>query len=249
MADSDVYDKIRKLLALSRDTSSPVEAALAAERVQALLYKYKLDLADIEAVSQIVEVDRPFITEQWRQILAAVTARYNFVRVVAVTGAYFKFIGARQDVDVVLALYLFLSRTIARLAREGWRAHVDDLTDPILGRHPSLDEPGVEEAWRESFKMGAVEIIGSRLKKMREQQDRDAAFVAQAVVGPEKGALVRRVTALARAENDLDAYVTEKFGQLRPMENIGFNLRLDGFARGVLAGKQLPIGPEKRSLR
>lgn len=251
MADAAVFDKIRKLLKLAADPANPHEAALAAERAQALLYKHKLELGDVTALDEVeagvVEVDRPYIQEQWRQILAAVVARYNFGRVLAWTGG-FKFIGQAADVQVILSLYTFLSRTIARMAREAWAAHEADLTDAVLGRHPALDEPGAAEAWKDSFRMGAVEIVGIRLQRMRERQDREAAFEAQAIVGPEKMALVRRVTALQQYDTRLDQYIAKTYGEVRPMENVDFDVRLDGFARGVLAGKGLPIHPDRRSL-
>jgi len=251
MARTTPIDKIRKLLRRAADPANPHEAAMAASMAQALLYKHKLELRNCseleDATAGVVEMDRPFIHEQWRQILAAVCARNNFGRVLAWPGG-FKFIGQPDDLQVILSLYTFLSRTIARLAREGWAAHEADLTDPVLGRHPALDEPGTAEAWRESFRMGAVEIVGVRMEQTRTQSDAEAAFASKAVVGPEKGALVRRVTALQKIDQALDKYITDKFGAVRPMENTAFNLRLDGFARGVIAGKALPIAPDRRRL-
>lgn len=57
--------RIQKLLAMAQDSSSPHEAAIAAERVQKLMAKFNLEMADVIAEElqdedNLVQVDREF---------------------------------------------------------------------------------------------------------------------------------------------------------------------------------------------
>lgn len=45
-----IKDRIKKLLAMAGDTSSPYETAIAASRVQKLMAEYNLEMADVIAV-------------------------------------------------------------------------------------------------------------------------------------------------------------------------------------------------------
>lgn len=229
--DLDVVRRIRKLLALSRDPANPHEAAAAAAKVQDLLSAHKLTLTDL-AAEEFTTREVPFIRAPWRQVLAAVLAKHNFCRVIAAPPVRFLFVGQADDVTAVLSLYLFLSRVIARQSRAGYAARVAELTDPVLGPHPGLAEPGDRERWIDSFRVGAVEIIGSRLAK---------AEAPRAQTGT---ALV-----LARHTGKLDAHVTERFGALREMTETELNISLDGLAKGVVAGKGLTLNRGSRRLR
>lgn len=60
-----IKTRIQKLLALAQDTSSPHEAAIAAQRVQKLMAKFNLEMADVIAEElqdedNLVQVDRAF---------------------------------------------------------------------------------------------------------------------------------------------------------------------------------------------
>lgn len=238
MVETAIVTKIRKLLKLAADPSNPHEAALAAERAQALLFRHHLEMADVaEDVSGVVETDRPLITEPWRKALAAVIAKFNFCRLLEWTGGM-KFIGAPADVETVLYLYTYLSRTIFRLAREAWDKRVADMTDPVLGRHPALDEPDAERDWKDSFRIGAVEIIGIRLHKQRQTQEAMARYDARKSNEP---GLVRATSALQAWDSTLARYIHDKYGPVTqaPEPEVGINI--GAFTEGVKTGQRLPI--------
>lgn len=233
-----ILSKIRKLLKLAADPANPHEAALAAERAQELLFRHKLEMADVtDDMAGVVEVDRPYIFVPWRKMLAAVLCTYNFCKLLEWPGGM-KFIGAKQDVETVLYLYAYLSRTIYRLSREGWETRVLSLTDLILGRHPVLNEEDAEANWKESFRIGAVEVIGIRLQKQRETQEAVARYDARKSNEP---GLVRATNALQAWDGKLAAYIHEKHGPVHQVEEQETSIDLAGFTQGVKAGKGLPL--------
>jgi len=239
MVESSVLAKIRKLLKLAADPANAYEAALAAERAQELLFRHKLEMADVsdDPLSDVVEVDRPYIFVPWRKMLAAVLAKYNFCRLLEWPGGM-KFIGTKPDVETVLYLYAYLSRTIFRLSREGWAARVADLTDPLLGRHPALLEDRAEQEWLESFRIGAVEVIGLRLQKQRDTQDALARYDARKSNEP---GLVKATSALQAWDGMLSRYIHDKYGPVHQVEDTETSINMDGFTQGVKTAKNLPL--------
>ncbi len=230
MVETAIVEKIRKLLKLAADPSNAHEAALAAERAQALLLRHHLDMADValDDFAEIVEVDRPVILVPWRKVLAAVLCSHTFCRLLEWSGGV-KFIGRKADVEAALYLYVYLSRTIQRLAREGWTARVRALTDPVFGRYPSLDEEGAEQSWKDSFCIGAVEIIGVRLHQQREAAARTAVQAAGLIKVARHALLVTR-------------YIdTQYAGRVTQGEDPEVSVNMDGFTKGVRTGKALPI--------
>ena len=82
MANLDkIKDRIAKLLAMAKDTSSPNEAAIAAARARKLMDAHQLDNFDIEEVkAEMVEraTDKPYkFTPAWKDILSVAVAKYN----------------------------------------------------------------------------------------------------------------------------------------------------------------------------
>ncbi len=133
-----VIDIIQKLLRLQEGTSSQGEAESAAAKVQELLFKYKLEMADVEAV--IPEEERLVREEvfsnesgknegNWVIVLYAGVAKYNFCTVL--TGRVFNFetrsheqkihvIGRCESVEVVHYLCNWLVPRIRDLAKTAW---------------------------------------------------------------------------------------------------------------------------------
>lgn len=244
MVEPAVVAKIRKLLKLAADPANAHEAALAAERAQELLFRHHLDMADVtaeaDAFAELTEVDRPYIFLPWRKTLAALLCTYNFCTLLEWPGGT-KFIGGPVEIETVLYLYAYLSRAIFKLSREAWDARVADFTDPILGRHPVLDEPDAltaEQVWKESFRIGAIEMIGIRLQRQRETQETLARYAARA---PHEPGLVRATSALQAWDGLLARYVREKYGPVTEVENPEVGINIAGFTAGVQTGKSLPL--------
>lgn len=78
---SKIKERISKLLAMAKDTSSPKEAAIAAARARKLMDQYQLDSFDIEEIkAEMVEkgIEKPYkFTPVWKDILSVAVAKYN----------------------------------------------------------------------------------------------------------------------------------------------------------------------------
>src|SRR5262245_56441648 len=87
MEKEKVIEKIRLLLKLS-ESPNVYEAAAAAAKAQELMFKYNLDLAQVEAVRP--ESAEPYIQERfsvggsshWLKLLMFAIARHNFCQAV-----------------------------------------------------------------------------------------------------------------------------------------------------------------------
>lgn len=237
MADASLLARIQKLLKLAADRSTtPEEAALAAERAQALLYKHNLTLADVQGADDIVEVDRISRNDHWRLVLGANLAKYNRCRMLHYTGGM-RFIGKPGDIEIVLYLYTYLSRMLQRMSHEAWTAHVKSLTDPILGVYPSLLDPEVETNWVASWRIGAVQMIAIRLERQAKDEAARRDFERRALVGgTTKDALVQISDALVKWDATLVRYIEQKYGQTR-VEEFDVHIHHDAFVGGVLTGK------------
>lgn len=78
-----IKDRIAKLLAMAKDTSSPNEAAIAAERARKLMDKYQIEAWDTQEVSSRLVAERATkdyrFTPAWMDVLAVAVAKYNDV--------------------------------------------------------------------------------------------------------------------------------------------------------------------------
>jgi hypothetical protein len=154
---SAIEERIRKLLALA-DSPNENEAAAAAEKAQALMLRYGIELATIAAASgERLEVDEHVVggkVDPWRRMLAAAVAGSAGGRVVWAPdggrsqGKIF-FYGPAGAVGGIVELYRYLDTQLvvisatATAARRERRVH---------GR-----------TWRNSFLLGAVGRLGQRL--------------------------------------------------------------------------------------
>jgi hypothetical protein len=135
-----VIAKIKKLMALA---SSPNEheAALAAERAQAILAQYNLSMSEVEKArdsdDQVTE-DGTLRTQSWpwQRQLAQHIAQMYFCRYFYIThrkpGANARsghdahyFIGAPINIEASKMMFVYLKDTVERLAREGAKDHPD----------------------------------------------------------------------------------------------------------------------------
>jgi hypothetical protein len=158
---SAIEERIRKLLALG-DSPNENEAAAAAEKAQALMLRYGIELATIAASSgERLAVDEHVLDEKvdpWRRMLAAAVARSAGGRVVWAPGGgrsqgKIFFYGPAGAVGGIVELYRYLEAQLvvisaaATAARRERRVH---------GR-----------TWRNSFLLGAVGRLGQRLDARR----------------------------------------------------------------------------------
>jgi len=159
---SAIEERIRKLLALA-DSPNENEAAAAAEKAQALMLRYGIEMAAV-AVSggERLAVDEHVVdgkVDPWRRMLAAAVARSAGGEIVWAPdgrgqGKIF-FYGPSGTVGGIVELFRYLEAQLvvisaaATAARRQRRVH---------GR-----------TWRNSFLLGAVGRIGQRLDARRAQ--------------------------------------------------------------------------------
>lgn len=130
MTDIDkITERVRKLLAMSEDTSSPHEAAIAARRAAKLMQQYNLDnaaillstLTDDDIVENTVHSAQGKRIPRWIMLMLVPVANLHDckVRYVWQGGATKspQFIGTKEDAMVASYVFEYLVREIKKLAK------------------------------------------------------------------------------------------------------------------------------------
>lgn len=158
-----IIEKIRKLLALA-DSSNEHEAALAASHVQRLLAEHNLELSDIAHHQQQRKADTTETSvaktlPKWlRHLSAAVCSAFDCQAIHHPARGMLTFIGVGADVQVASYTFAYLDKTIRRLCTAYLKSHA-------LGDLPAR----LRELKRQSYYLGAVAIIASRLREQKQQ--------------------------------------------------------------------------------
>jgi hypothetical protein len=131
IADEAILERIRRLLDMAADTSSPHEASIAAGRARKLMDQYQVNVEDLKKSSGFgYQYAGPAYRYMpvWRDILAVAIGKLNDCRVSRHTrgektakGAYMYQImyqGYESDVAVSVAMYDYLTQTIERLCKQ-----------------------------------------------------------------------------------------------------------------------------------
>jgi hypothetical protein len=246
-----IFDRIQKLLALSK-SDNVNEAASAAAEAQRLMLQHKIEAADLElrGADHVAEPVGEELLEGtgdkkkssgWRVSLAGTLSRaFN-------SHAYFHFksdkifiVGRHSDVQTIRYLMAYLSNEIERLCDRDWK---DLIAGYKAGDYDDLSPPNAK-AWRNSFKLGAVSAIEAKLVashkavESNEVLNRSSAMV-----------LVKKHDEIAKAE-------VEK--KIKNMKLRAVNRTVstpDAWKSGVEAGSSLDvnsnnkaIGPSKKQL-
>jgi hypothetical protein len=171
-----IKDRIVKLLAMSKDASSPEEAAIAAKRARTLMDKHQL--AEYDLLGKVAEsfakkkATRFFAAmPMYLQFLATSIARYNDCQAVFEGGwVDFKkkqihqqqwgkailFRGYESDVDLSVQMYQSMTEAVDRLCKEF-------LLDKGYNKYP-VRIGG-------QFKLGAIMVIGNRIREMLAERE------------------------------------------------------------------------------
>lgn len=165
-ADQKILDRIRRLLAMAKDSSSPNEAAIAAKRAQKLMEQYNID--NVESIVTDLETDlnlgKESVTEfkvaegrraqsvpTWTSRLAVSVARLFDCEVKLGRddwgNASINFYGYRTDLAVAKWTFEFLLEQVRRFNREarrqykGQRGLLEDYRAGVItGIHKVVDE-------------------------------------------------------------------------------------------------------------
>ena len=172
-APDQVLARIKKLLALGQDKSSPEEAALAAAEAQRLMLKYQVESAMLKdgpapVVEQAVqEASGKSRVQMWQPMLAGMLAKRLNVEVFRYRGTdEVRAIVRSTDVAALAVLYHHLKNELGREAEKAWNQK------PKSERAYLTQLDGGKVRWIDTFHRGARETIDAR---MREQQERVAA--------------------------------------------------------------------------
>jgi Protein of unknown function (DUF2786) len=159
---STIEDRIRKLLALA-DSPNENEAAAAAEKAQALMLRYGIELATVAAsTGERLAVDEHVVDgriDPWRRMLADAVARSTGGQIVWDPDGYSRsqgkifFYGPSGTVGGMIELYRYLE---AQLVVISAAAAATRRERRVHGR-----------TWRNSFLLGAVGRLAQRLDARR----------------------------------------------------------------------------------
>lgn len=165
-----IIDRIRKLLRMAADTSSPNEAAIAAGRARKLMDQHQISLADLRESNGFgfEKIDKPYrFMPVWKNILSVAVAKFNDCRSCIVTewqtinNSYAKrlmFQGFEADVAVATAMYDYLTSTVDRLcaryiAELGYTKYPAKLGD--------------------AYKKAAAQTLCERMAEMQAERERE----------------------------------------------------------------------------
>jgi len=216
-----LLETIKKLLALSTSPNEH-EAASSAAKVQELLFKYKLTMAEVETHkgkekggAQVIDIGVDVTSQKnygrWKPRLANSIACYNFCYALSIGKSRLVIIGQPQDVEVVKELYNWLVLQLEDRARRACLEYTG------ASRVPTF---------RRSFFVGATTVIRNRLyhqwKNLSEQSNASMALVV-------------------RSKELIDRYVSGKWGPTHSQHIRVSNGSIDGLMAGRRAGSEIDI--------
>lgn len=265
MSQDKIIDKIVKLLKLSEGkNANEHEAANAAARAAEMMSQHDLDEASIrvqikeqsgeakpaEPIEQGNVEGRSYKRiETWRGILAGGIAdgfgchmwwsygvdpdtKQRVVRI--------RLLGRKSHVQTVSYMFAYLEKELERLAQEAWQAEVPK---PLAA---------AAVAWRNSFLLGASQVVANRLHEQRRQQFKPPTGTAIVVrdgervfnAAPPNAQDQSKALVLIRqdqAEVDVAYKDTKKKLGLRSGGSYSGPSRMDAYSQGKAAGHSVNL--------
>lgn len=236
--DTNILDKVRKLLRLSQ-SSNANEAALAAAKAQELIDRHQLATAllalddaaptkglDDEPIADFTDapLDTPRQLDRWRGVLASTIGGANACKIYS-SGSNLMIIGRPSDAETVRYLYGWLSREVERLATE--------------------QGSGKGRTWRNNFRLGVVDTIARKVTAQHEafqKAVRAEADTSQALVRVNQG-----LTRIVERKLEVVRWAKENVKLYARSASAG---RYDSSARsaGRKAGESINIAGGRRGL-
>ena len=209
---TQVLDKVKKLLALSKSPSE-AEAAAALAKASILLAKYGLSMAEVqqeEDIQEAVLMEKRRL-RAWESALVAVVCQATFTEALHYrTQSLGRILLIGREVNIITAKELF--SYFHRLSL-------------ILGRTHSAQIAHVE-----SFRQGLVQRIGERLA---EQSQKDHGVGKDFVFAEDEKALILRAGATAKVENH--EFIKQKYGKTTTRKT-GRRVEAESYYRGRAVG-------------
>jgi hypothetical protein len=214
MDNTQVIDKIRKLLALA-NSSNEHEAALAAGHAQRLLSAHNLAMADIDSAAIPEKADRvETITSKnlpkWiRHLVAGVSSAFDCQAIHHPDSGKLTFIGVGADAQIAVYTFAYLQRAVRRIC-SSYMKQQDNIASS--GRQ--------RELLRQSYYLGAVAAINHRLLSQKKETPATT------------GALVPLKDGLIRA-------AMNEMGRMRTVHGRRSHVSGDAYARGERDAKNV----------
>ena len=153
--EKEIIEKVQHLLALSK-SSNEHEAALALARAEALLEKYRLDMAEVEMMGGgkegIIEDEDPLFDsehlEPWESQLAHGVAWIYGCTTIRLSGKIIRIIGRPSDIMFVRYLVSYITLELFRFSAALYKKRKD---------------------YKNAYFLGAVAIIIQRLKQAQKE--------------------------------------------------------------------------------
>ncbi len=222
-----IIEKIKKLLALST-SSNEHEAAAAAEKARQLLEAYDLEAVDLqeqpESVHEHCHDQRYCTLPTWLSDLAYVAAehfscKYLIHKNHSGPGSIIAFIGTPTDTAIADYVFMFLQRTIDRIAAN------------------TPTPPGMNtRRFRDSFKIGAVHGIREKLQSIRaaSQHRTENRVQTHAATGRDL-VLIKR--------DAVEIYTRNKYPRIRKQSGSQARPDSSSYHAGAAAGRDISINP------
>ena len=227
--DEKIIDRIRKLLAMSKDTGSPNEAAIAARRVEAMMRQYNLTAADtilgeLKAKENLTKQNakgnmwrkKARSIPKWSQTMAVYCCELFDCHVVQCVsreeGVYLQFMGYHTDVEVCIWTYTYLIEQCKRFS------------DKFIAQ-----TPGASRSTRMAYHDGVARGVNELLRKAK--ADKDAA---------DRGSSA--CTALVVAKR---AAIEEAFGKINYRDTKGRQAKdAAAYWQGLQDGRSVNVNPK-----
>jgi hypothetical protein len=224
----NVIDKIQALKRLSEnEAATPAEAANAAARVQEMMLKHKI--TEIELGGEGVEdvcwfKGEPLYSAKrestWRIALAIGIAKVNgcccMLGKLSNGTRRISLVGRASDVEVVRYLYVYLERTIDRLAKR----HLSESFSDCHSAGPMVRG--------KSFRLGAVNMVTRRLKEQKAFVEKGAAEAGQS----------RALTIVDKREAEVETWINKNAARRTVDVNSG---DAQAWSAGVDAARKIAI--------
>lgn len=228
MADKNIVEKIKKLLALAT-SSNENESTAAAEKASLLLAQYNLSLADLgpnhqEEIDEAgVETTSKFVT--WKMILLSGIAEANCCNAMRnnYTGSMF-LVGSSTNLIVCSHLYEYLSSAIERRAK--YRK----------GNGRGL-------AYLNAFRVGCATRLRQRLLEQKEEMER-SGIPGEGNAAATPGIVVRSM--FEKSQQAIADYLTSKGAKVKTRS--GAQISSDaGFNSGYEVGDRISLNKQMQS--
>jgi hypothetical protein len=216
MTNSPIIEKIKKLLALT-NSGNEHEAALAAGHAQRLLAEHNLAMADIEASHKPDKADKVETAvsknlPKWlRHLSSGVSSAFDCQAIHHPATGKMTFIGVGADVQIAAYTFTYLDRTVRKLCGIYMKQHVGST---IPNRH--------RELMRQSYYLGAVSTIATRLREQKVQ--------TPVTTG-----------ALVLVKDGLIKQAMNEIGNIRTMHSRRSYVNCDAYSRGQTDGTEVGI--------